>query len=63
MSFLLALVIETVLDRLLFDYEDEREHEHENNSHTHYLIPAIDVDDLAGNGCRPVAGEKNSRGA
>ena len=35
----------------------------ETSSHAHYLIAAIDIDDLAGNGCSPVAGEKNSRGA
>src|SRR5262245_57680812 len=27
-------------------------------SHTHDLIPTIDVDDLASDGCRGVAGEK-----
>jgi hypothetical protein len=32
-------------------------------SHAHYLIPTIGIDDLAGNGCGPVAGEKNSRSA
>jgi hypothetical protein len=32
-------------------------------SHAHYLISAIDVDNLAGNGCGPVAGEKNSSSA
>src|SRR4051812_32190145 len=32
-------------------------------SHAHYLIPAIDIDDLARDRGRPVAGEKNSRGA
>ena len=30
--------------------------------HPHDLVTAIDVNDLAGDGCSAVAGEKNSRG-
>ena len=41
----------------------KRERKRKRLSHAHYLIPAIDIDDLAGNGCGPVAGEKNSRSA
>src|SRR4029077_10950983 len=32
-------------------------------SHSHYLVAAINIDDLAGDGCRGVASEKNSRSA
>src|SRR5260370_9190324 len=50
-----------------FDYEHEqeheREHEQEQGSHAHYLVTAIDVNHLAGDGCGSVAGEENSRGA
>jgi len=35
----------------------------EISSHAHYLIAAIDIEDLAGNGCSPVTGEKNSGSA
>ena len=43
--------------------QEEEEEEAKRWSHAHYLIPAIDVDDLASNGRRAVAGEKNSRSA
>ena len=68
LSYLLVIVI--VLDAVSFDYEQEQEHEQEKAeaeakrwSHAHYLISAINVEDLAGNGRSTVAGEKNSRSA
>ena len=66
LSYLLVIVI--VLDAVSFDYEQEHEQEKAEAeakrwSHAHYLISAINVEDLAGNGRSTVAGEKNSRSA
>ena len=58
---LLMLVIPIVLDEASLSMSGRAGARDE--SHAHYLIPAIDIDDLSGNGCSPVAGEKNSRSA
>src|SRR5215217_2631754 len=43
------------------DYEhEEEEEERKNASHAHYLIAAVDVNDLAGDRCGGVTGQKNS---
>src|SRR5437764_922656 len=52
----------------LIDYEQEHDHEQaheeeregERESHSHDLVAAIGVNDLAGDRCGTVAGEKNS---
>ena len=62
------LVIVIVLEGLLVEYEHEHEYEKSKRkrkrkrkrwSHAHYLVPAIDIDDLASNGRSAIAGEKN----
>ena len=52
------------LNSLGFQHFDwEHEYEHDEESHSHYLVPTIDVEDLAGYCRGSIAGEEDSGGA
>src|SRR5882672_5746454 len=47
-------------ERTKSERKRKRKRKRKRWSHAHYLISAIDIDDLAGNSCSPIAGKKNS---